>query len=378
MKQIIIIKNILSKMNLLKFVRGANRKYKRLKWKHSIKGILTKGAPQFPKVVFIEPTSKCNLRCKMCYLDFSKMNFSNEIDIDKFKTIINQLPKRVKLIGFTGGEPLISPDFLKMIEYLEEKKLLVNIQSNLINTTNVEQLLRFKSIIFLINTSIDGSEEYHNHNRGKKNAYTLTKSGIEFINNNFPTGTIMPVCVVQGQDIKELEALIDLAGELGILEVEYELERRVDKTAIEESTSILGYRASDFRVKELDTAELSIGLKELREMIDRIIAYGKKNNIKVRFLPEDLEKNLTLYYNRNTRSKYKLYCDALNIMRIDSHGNVFSCIALQKSFGNVFETSITDIWESEEFIDFRRRLLKNNLMPICETCFRAKKIEQKR
>jgi MoaA/NifB/PqqE/SkfB family radical SAM enzyme len=377
MKPIVIIKNTLARMNLLRFVRSANRKYKRLKWQGARKNILKRGYPASPKVISIEPTSRCNLRCKMCYLDFSKMDSENDIDIDKFKFIIDQLPERVKLICFTGGEPLISTDFSKMLAYASEKKLLINIQSNLINTVNVEELKKYRSNIFLINTSIDGSQDYHNHNRGKKNAYQLTKSGIDYIVKNFPMGTVMPVCVIQGQEKKELKALIDLGAELGLHEVEYELERRADKATIEESASILGYAKSDFRLKEVDSVGLNVEFKELREMVDSVIAYGKEKGVKVRFLPEDLPKNLTLFYNRETRSKYNLYCDALNLMRIDSCGNVFSCIAVKKSFGSVFKNSITDIWKSKVFVKFRQNLIRNNLMPICETCFRAKKLSPK-
>ncbi len=49
-------------------------------------------------------------------------------------------------------------------------------------------------------------------------------------------------------------------------------------------------------------------------------------------------------------------------------GDVLHCYVIRKSFGNIGERSLADMWNSPEAARFRLDLLGQNLTPICENC----------
>jgi len=76
----------------------------------------------FPTVLFIEPTNKCNLRCVFC----PRIKSSKKIgymDFKLFKKIIDECIGHKKLCELDlhkDGEPLLAPNLLKMIKYAKE------------------------------------------------------------------------------------------------------------------------------------------------------------------------------------------------------------------------------------------------------------------
>lgn len=90
-----------------------------------------------PYFVKIEPTNKCNLRCKGCLhaADRAELNDNKELgqmDFSLFEKIINELEKYlVKVSLYSLGEPLIYPQIAEMIEYLTKRKIGSVISSNL-------------------------------------------------------------------------------------------------------------------------------------------------------------------------------------------------------------------------------------------------------
>ena len=47
------------------------------------------------------------------------------------------------------------------------------------------------------------------------------------------------------------------------------------------------------------------------------------------------------------------------------------CIARVNSFGNLYENSIEEIWNNQNFKDFRKSILEDKENPICKTCYKS-------
>ncbi len=89
-------------------------------------GEAAKNRSSYPRLVAIEPTNLCNLRCSMCPVHSSpgsrKKRASGMMDFGLYKRIINQLPERskVNLVLHGYGEPLLHPRIADMIAYAKK------------------------------------------------------------------------------------------------------------------------------------------------------------------------------------------------------------------------------------------------------------------
>src|SRR3989344_265211 len=105
----------------------------------------------FPRHLFIETTSACNLKCKMCARNAMPVKIGS-IDLELFKKIINEAVfygHRTFSLHISG-EPLISPNILSMISYIKEKN-----KKNIILLTTNCVLLNKRTAEHLIAKSVD-------------------------------------------------------------------------------------------------------------------------------------------------------------------------------------------------------------------------------
>ncbi len=117
-------------------------------------------------------TGKCNYKCRHCYMSAHEAD-AYELPHESVMDIVNQLAEcGVMKVMLTGGEPLIRPDFLEIVDALHERGILINqIYSNgaLVNEKLLHKLSR-KNIHPTFVMSYDGTEGWHNWLRGVKGA----------------------------------------------------------------------------------------------------------------------------------------------------------------------------------------------------------------
>jgi hypothetical protein len=65
----------------------------------------------FPTILQVEPTSRCNLRCKLCPVGTGLGRPVGDMDLPMFRRIIDELGEYLLLIMFWDwGEPFLNPD----------------------------------------------------------------------------------------------------------------------------------------------------------------------------------------------------------------------------------------------------------------------------
>lgn len=104
-----------------------------------------------PFRALVELTYNCNLYCKHCYNN-SGSHRSEYIDQKELFKLLDKLSSDgVIAIDFSGGEPLLYPNFLEVLEYAFNKFDLVQILTNatLINKTHIELFNKYKNKIYL-------------------------------------------------------------------------------------------------------------------------------------------------------------------------------------------------------------------------------------
>ena len=90
----------------------------------------------YPPYLQIEPTSFCNYRCVFCFQtnkDFTNRSngYMGRMRLETFKYVIDQARDKIEFISLASrGDPLVSPNIVKMLEYTNNKFLNLKINTN--------------------------------------------------------------------------------------------------------------------------------------------------------------------------------------------------------------------------------------------------------
>ena len=142
------------------------------------------------KTLWFNTGTLCNIECKNCYIESSPKNDRLVyITFEEVKLFIDEAINKnlgTKEIGFTGGEPFMNKDVLKMIEYSLSKNFKVLVLSNAMKPmlNKREDLLKINHQDLTIRVSIDHyQKEKHEEIRGK-NTFNVMMEGLKWLNQN--------------------------------------------------------------------------------------------------------------------------------------------------------------------------------------------------
>ncbi|MDP8253474.1 MAG: radical SAM protein [Candidatus Kaelpia aquatica] len=107
-----------------------------------------------PKIVVIDITNKCNLSCIGCWLyspylkNINRKRLEEQLSLDTIRDIVDELHKggveEIQISG--GGEPLMHPNLLEIVEYIKTQKIRLHLVTNftLFSKRLIDELLRLK------------------------------------------------------------------------------------------------------------------------------------------------------------------------------------------------------------------------------------------
>jgi len=138
-------------------------------------------------------TDKCDQRCKHCYIwrekgerELRKISQSRELDLEEYPLVVEKFLSfcrkfRVNpAISITGGDPILSHFFWKLLEYLKQKNIPFRILGNPfhLDYTTCERLKKLGCIAYQM--SLDGLQETHDFLR-KTGSFKSTLKAIELL-----------------------------------------------------------------------------------------------------------------------------------------------------------------------------------------------------
>ena len=115
----------------------------------------------FPPLLQIEISSRCNYKCIFCYqIDstFSdpKSEFMGFMDFDLFKNIIDQIEGSIPYITFASrGEPTLHPKFIEMLDYCKGKfkDIKINTNASTLTKNKIEKIIEIcDTVVFSIDS----------------------------------------------------------------------------------------------------------------------------------------------------------------------------------------------------------------------------------
>jgi radical SAM protein with 4Fe4S-binding SPASM domain len=185
-----------------------------------LKGIAQYGVtkPQLliaPFLVVWNLTNACNLKCKHCY-QRAGTPAPDELTLEEKRKVVNELADAgVVSIAFSGGEPLMHPDFFPIVAEARKRGMFVAVATNgTMIDEKMAQRLKDGGVGY-VEISLDSTRpELHDDFRGVPGSWKRT---IEGIKNCVKVGlyTVMATTVTR-LNVAEVPNLIRMAKRLGV------------------------------------------------------------------------------------------------------------------------------------------------------------------
>lgn len=164
-------------------------------------------------------TSRCMKRCRHCYMFESeryRTEIEQELTFDKMLKILDDISDFENKYNFgvndffiTGGDPILNPDYKKLLFELKKRGKRTYIMGNP-ETLTPEVIKVFKDAgVRQMQMSMDGLEETHDFYRGKDN-FEVTVKALELLDKYDLPGTIM--FTLTGENKDELIPLMNYAA----------------------------------------------------------------------------------------------------------------------------------------------------------------------
>ena len=318
-----------------------------------------------PSMVCTILTSKCNYKCSFC--NHPKMTQVDQMPKEKWKEILLQLKDWLGFyrINFLGGEPFLYPDLFELLGFCKDQGIMAGITTNgwFLTKENCQELSKYD--LFNISLSVDGyGPEMHDRLRGIPGAHARLWEGIEnlreyVIGHNGNHTRVAFRTNVLAENLDDLVPLAHFVRTKGLhcigyqpveyrpmnLEKEWEYmedgEFDTPNDRLEQFSVTPGERPENMETHWVgDFDHLDAVLAEIQEV--------KRKGFPILNSQTHLQAIGDYYHNPSLIYEIKRECrTAWEQMVILPDGYVRSCTELPP-YGNLFEKSPREIWESEE------------------------------
>lgn len=132
-----------------------------------------------PPVVVWNVCAHCNMGCPHCYAAASRAPSPHTLSTGEGRALLAQLAEAgVRVVIFSGGEPLLRPDLLDLIQCATRLRLAAHLSTNgAVITREVALRLRDAGVEY-VGISIDGTAAFNDAYRDFPNGYALACAGL--------------------------------------------------------------------------------------------------------------------------------------------------------------------------------------------------------
>jgi SynChlorMet cassette radical SAM/SPASM protein ScmF len=305
------------------------------------------------KLIYFYLTQGCNLACRHCWIapnfdpDGDKYPF---LPIDLFETAIREAkPLGLETVKLTGGEPLLHPHIITLLEIIRRENLGLLMETNgiLCSPKIAEEIS--KSPNRHISISIDGANaETHDWIRGVPGSFEKAKDAVR---NLVSCGTRPQIIMtIMRKNADQMMDLIQMAEKLGASSVKFNI---VMPTA---------------RGKELLEKGEDLSVSELMSLNEMVNEAALTTKLKLYFSIPIAFQSLSSMFNGDFRG----ICQIRNILAVLATGQYALCgIGVNVPglvFGKVEEDKLQKLWQENATICEIREGLPGRLTGVCSRC----------
>ena len=168
-----------------------------------------------PRLLFWETTKACNLKCKHCRAVPILKPAPDELNEEEALGLIDSAADLgVKIFVFSGGEPLLRPDLLDLIDRVRHHGMEAAIATNgtLLDAAIVQEIHNRR--VARVSVSLDGATaSVHDTFRGQPGSFGQALDGMKWLDRFMQPFQVNTT--VTRQNMHSLGQMIDLAQEVG-------------------------------------------------------------------------------------------------------------------------------------------------------------------
>jgi MoaA/NifB/PqqE/SkfB family radical SAM enzyme len=322
-----------------------------------------------PNFLQIEPVGQCNLRCRMCPIQFREDGPPHGppafMDFNDFTRLVDQFPQLEQLQLQGLGEPMMHPQFFEMVEYATVRGITVSTNTNLtfLNEKRADRCVT--SGLSELHASLDGAtaETYENIRvRAKFDRVLTNLRGLIVAKRRLGSATprVRMVAVAMRMNLHELPAIVRLAHDVGIDSV------------------FVQHLCHDFGEESLPTK-----YRPMRQFVDEQTLLAEEAARVERFFAEartvaaELNVDLRLpliepvIHPQGTPGRQR--CDwPWRGAYVSYDGRAMPCCMVatpdRVNFGNMAECGAGAVWNGADYHAFRDRLSSDSPPDVCRSC----------
>ena len=181
---------------------------------------LPDGVPHL-RTFYIYLSDNCNMRCRHCWIEprftDGKPDPGRVVDVDALREAVRE----AKTLGLssaklTGGEPMLHPRFMEVVDSLTAEGLSLNMETNgTLLTAEAARHLKDKTRVTFVSISLDGADaRTHDAFRGVEGAFDGALRGLSYLTDAGLKNTQVIMSVHRGNRA-QVEAVVRLAAAHG-------------------------------------------------------------------------------------------------------------------------------------------------------------------
>jgi radical SAM protein with 4Fe4S-binding SPASM domain len=294
-----------------------------------------------PFNVSIEPTTNCNLGCPECPSGLKSFTRpTGNIDLSFYNNTIDQIgSKLIYLYFYFQGEPYMHPKFLELVKKAKQKKIYTVTSTNAHYLTERKARETVESGLDRIIVSIDGTtqEVYESYRKGGS-----------------------------------LEKVIE--GTKNLVRAKREMKSATPHIIIQ----FLVVKPNEHQIADIKKMGIDLGVDEVKLKSAQVYDYKNGN---------DLIPDVKAFsrYQKQSDGTYTIKNELLNhcwklwhSCVITWDGMVVPCCFdkdAQYRLGSLYEKKFVEIWKSDLYVSFRKKILKSRAeIDICTNCTEGTKV----
>lgn len=277
-------------------------------------------------IVSWNTTNQCNMYCDHCYRE-SGQKAENELNTKEAKKLLREIKKaNFKIMIFSGGEPLLRPDIVELVQYASDLGLrpVFGTNGTLLNKKLAKELKNAGTMGMGI--SLDSLDpKKHDQLRKYTGAWDEALRGMECCKEAKLPFQIHTT--VMGWNDKEIEQITDFAIKLGAV------------------AHHIFFLVPTGRAENIE--EESLRASEYEQLLRRIL--NKQKEIDIELKPTCAPQFMRIAKQMEIPMRFTKGCLAgISYCIISPTGNVQPCAYLNMKVGNVRETPFDKIWQDNE------------------------------